>query len=311
MIEVRALTHDFDGVVAVDDASFQVAEGDVFGFIGPNGAGKTTTIRVLATLLKPTAGDAFIDGVSVSEDPQRVRGLIGYMPDVFGVYENITVREYLEFFAGAYDIPRHQRRATIGGVMELCDLLSLEHRMVANLSKGMKQRLCLAKVLVHDPKVLILDEPASGLDPRARIELRALVQELREMGKTILVSSHILSELGDICNTVGIIEQGRMLACGPMRDMAARLDAGRGDQVVRLRIIGACEVAETLLTQHPAVVAVSRRGEEIQVACTGDERTVSQMVRLLVEGGVEVCEVVRETADLESIFLHLTQGRVS
>ncbi|HEU5116113.1 MAG TPA: ABC transporter ATP-binding protein, partial [Isosphaeraceae bacterium] len=202
MIEVRNFTKHYGDFVAVDDLSFTINQGDIFGFIGPNGAGKSTTIRFLATLLRPTSGDGFIAGHSVVTEPMAVRRVIGFMPDDFGVYDGMKVWEFLDFFAVAYKIPRSQRKQIIGQVLELLDLTHKRNDYVNGLSKGMKQRLCLAKTLVHDPPVLILDEPASGLDPRARLEMKALLTELKSMGKTILVSSHILSELADFCTSI-------------------------------------------------------------------------------------------------------------
>ncbi len=222
-IRVRHLWHRYGNRDVVRDVSFEVQPGEIFGFIGPNGAGKTTTIRVMATLLEPMAGRVEIDGVDVAVDPNYVRKIIGYMPDHAGVYEGITVREYLEFFADAFGVVNI---GVVDAVIELTDLGNLQDRLVSALSKGMKQRLQLARILLHDPKVLILDEPASDLDPRARIEIRDLLLELRELGKTILLSSHILTELSDICTSVGILERGQLLAAGPIREIAARLEDG-------------------------------------------------------------------------------------
>ncbi len=221
-IRVRHLWHRFGGLDVLRDVDFEVAHGEIFGFIGPNGAGKTTTIRCMATLLEPMAGRVEIDGIDVAIDPDEVRRLIGYMPDHAGVYERITVREYLEFFADSYYVPT---LGVVDGVIELTDLGNLQHRLVATLSKGMKQRLGLARILLHDPKVLILDEPASDLDPRARIEIRDLLLELRELGKTILLSSHILTELSDVCTSVGILERGQLIVAGPIGEIAERLEA--------------------------------------------------------------------------------------
>ena len=214
MIEVINFTKRYGEFVAVDDLSFTIGKGEIFGFIGPNGAGKSTTIRFLATLLRPTSGEGRVDGHSVVADPMAVRRVIGFMPDNFGVYDGMKVWEFLDFFAVAYEIPRAYRKKIIGEVLELLDLTHKRDDYVNGLSKGMKQRLCLAKTLVHDPPVLILDEPASGLDPRARLEMKALLNELRGMGKTILISSHILSELADFCTSIGIIERGKLLAAG-------------------------------------------------------------------------------------------------
>jgi ABC-2 type transport system ATP-binding protein len=224
-IRVRHLWHRFGRFDVLRDVSFDVQHGEIFGFIGPNGAGKTTTIRVMATLLEPMAGRVEVDGLDVTIDPENVRKIIGYMPDHAGVYERVTVREYLEFFADAYRVPTAGTTyAVVDAVMELTDLTKLRDKLVVTMSKGMKQRLQLARTLLHDPKVLILDEPASDLDPRARIEIRDLLVELRAMGKTIFLSSHILTELADVCTSVAILERGRLVVAGPIHDIARRLE---------------------------------------------------------------------------------------
>jgi ABC-2 type transport system ATP-binding protein len=233
VIRVRGLSKRYGDFQAISRVSFDVEEGEIFGFIGPNGAGKTTTIRILATLMLPSAGSARILGWDVTEHPEKVRSALGYMPDRWGVYPDITVAEYLEFFAAAYGTPRRERAKVIGGVMELTDLTALRERLVEALSKGMKQRLCLAKTLIHDPRLLLLDEPADGLDPRARIELRELLRELAAMGKTIVISSHILTELSDLVTSVGIVEQGRLVMAGEVGTIIERLtgedDGDEGD----------------------------------------------------------------------------------
>jgi ABC-2 type transport system ATP-binding protein len=239
-IRVRHLWHRFGKADVLRDVSFDVQEGEIFGFIGPNGAGKTTTIRVMATLLEPMAGKVEIDGWDVTIDPQAVRKVIGYMPDHAGVYERVTVREYLEFFADAYQVPTAGTTyAVVDAVMELTDLTKLRDKLVATMSKGMKQRLQLARTLLHDPKVLILDEPASDLDPRARIEIRDLLVELRSMGKTIFLSSHILTELADVCTSVAILERGRLVVSGPITDIARRLQAAQAQQAAEAQAAGA------------------------------------------------------------------------
>ncbi|MGK3968867.1 ABC transporter ATP-binding protein [Sorangium sp. So ce118] len=226
-IRVRHLSHRFGSLDVLRDVTFDVGPGEIFGFIGPNGAGKTTTIRVMATLLEPMAGRVEIDGVDVTLDPAAVRRSIGYMPDHAGVYDRITVREYLEFFADAFRVPSLD---VVDAVLELTDLGKIQDRIVATMSKGMKQRLQLGRILLHDPKVLILDEPASDLDPRARIEIRDLLLELRSLGKTIFLSSHILTELSDVCTSIGILEKGRLVVAGPIGEIAARLEAVRAAQ---------------------------------------------------------------------------------
>ena len=228
-IRVRHLWHRFGNIDVLRDVTFDVAQGEIFGFIGPNGAGKTTTIRVMATLLEPMAGRVEVDGIDVTIDPTEVRHRIGYMPDHAGVYERITVREYLEFFADAFRVPSLN---VVDAVLELTDLGKIQDRVVATMSKGMKQRLQLGRILLHDPKVLILDEPASDLDPRARIEIRDLLLELKSLGKTIFLSSHILTELSDVCTSIAILEKGKLVVAGPIGEISTRLEAIRAAQAV-------------------------------------------------------------------------------
>ena len=244
-IRVRHLWHRFGKLDVLRDVSFEVGHGEIFGFIGPNGAGKTTTIRIMATLLEPLSGRVEVDGFDVSVDPEAVRKIIGYMPDHAGVYERVTVREYLEFFADSYRVAPDGNYSVVDAVMELTDLTKLSDKLVATMSKGMKQRLQLARTLLHDPKVLVLDEPASDLDPRARIEIRDLLVELRSMGKTIFLSSHILTELADVCTSVAILERGRLVVAGPITDIARRLEEAAAQrqqqQAVRAQVPNAAQ----------------------------------------------------------------------
>jgi ABC-2 type transport system ATP-binding protein len=340
-IRVRHLSHRYGAREVLRDVSFDVAHGEIFGFIGPNGAGKTTTIRVMATLLEPATGRVEIDGFDVAIDPDKVRRAIGYMPDHAGVYERITVREFLEFFADAYQVPDP---GVVDVVLELTDLRKLDGRLVAELSKGMKQRLQVARILLHDPKVLILDEPASDLDPRARIELRDLLLELRELGKTIFLSSHILTELSDVCTSVGILERGQLVVAGPIAalgeelarraqgDAAARavaaVPAGRplpaGEELLtpggaaiptatrrrlKLRVLGDSRLVVPLLAGGIGVHQVDPSpGGLLTVDYTGDERFVADVVRHLVGQGVGIIGVEPERNELERIFLEVTRG---
>jgi ABC-2 type transport system ATP-binding protein len=328
VIEVRGLVKSYEGFTAVKGISFDVSAGAVFGFIGPNGAGKTTTIRILATLLEPTSGRVRIDGHDVVDDPEAVRGVIGYMPDDFGVYDGITVQEYLDFFAAAYGLTRRQRATTVHDVMTLTDLVQHERKLVADLSKGMRQRLCLAKTLVHDPKVLILDEPANGLDPRARIELRALLKELSAMGKTIVISSHILTELSDVCTDVGIIERGELLAAGPIHEVEAQArgipaastepgEDGAPKAAPALRCgmkfasSAATERGEAVLLARPDVSLVERRGEkELAILFKGTEDELHKIVRAVVQDEIPLVGLSREEKDLEALFMAVTKGKV-
>ncbi len=312
MIRVHDLEKEYEGAQAVRKISFEIAAGDVFGFIGPNGAGKTTTMRILATLLEPSGGEAFVGGESVVDRPDAVRRLIGYMPDYYGVYEGVTVKEYLDFFAASYHIPRRERRTVVRDVMELTDLGKLSRKVVDGLSKGMKQRLCLAKTLVHDPKVLILDEPAAGLDPRARIELRILLKELQRLGKTIMISSHILTELADICNTVGIIEQGSLLAIGDIETIRRKLLPHR---VLTIRILGDADAltrAREIAAGCEACASAEAAGEStLRVIWTGEEREIYKLIRALVDQDVPIVGLFEEKANLEHLFMQITKGELA
>ncbi|HLV65027.1 MAG TPA: ABC transporter ATP-binding protein [Polyangiaceae bacterium] len=334
-IRVRDLSHRYGSHPVLSGVSFEVQPGEIFGFIGPNGAGKTTTIRVMATLLEPTHGTVEIDGIDVTLEPERVRRIIGYMPDHSGVYERITVREYLEFFADAYGLTD---AAVVDAVLELTELEKLETRLVAALSKGMKQRLQIARILLHDPKVLVLDEPASDLDPRARIEIRDLLLELAELGKTIFLSSHILTELSDVCTSVGIIERGRLVACGPIAEISERLARERGvaaeagapppshpelataggatvpsraHRRLKLRVLGSAEAVVPLLRGGGGVIDVEAgAGGQLNLVYVGEDRFVADVVRYLVEKGVGIVAVEPERNELERIFLEVTRGEL-
>jgi ABC-2 type transport system ATP-binding protein len=308
VIEVDNLTKNYDGHWAVRGVSFYVREGDIFGFIGPNGAGKTTSIRVISTLLEPTSGSVKVGGRNVVGDAEAVRRLIGFMPDNFGVYERITVWEYLDFFAAAYGIDRRQRAAAIDGIMELTDLKGLKDRLTGDLSKGMRQRLCLAKTLVHDPKVLILDEPANGLDPRARIEFRALLKELRSMGKTILISSHILTELSDVCTSVAILEKGKVVTSGSIESIKAALQPGLA---FKLNVLGGADAARAVLESFPNVSGVKVDGESLHFQFGAAREEIPDLVRALVARGVALVGLQEEKTDLEGLFMRLTKGEVS
>lgn len=314
MIDIRGVTKIYKELVAVNNLTLTVGQGDIFGFIGPNGAGKTTTIKILATLLKPTQGFALIGGYNVLTQPDDVKRIIGYMPDFFGVYDDMKVWEYLDFFAAAYKIPRDKRKKIIDDVLELTDLTHKKEDYVEALSRGMKQRLCLAKTLVHDPQVLLLDEPASGLDPRARIELRELLKELRRMGKTILISSHILTELADFVNTIGIIEQGTLLYAG---DVQAITDQLRGSRQVELRVkpetADRCEEILLQLAAAPPpqnIQGVERDGDafEIQLPLACEDWTFIN--ENLFGAGVKIVEIKEREIDLEDVFMKITKGIV-
>ena len=309
MIRVEALQKSFGARRVLDDLTFTVPPGEIFGFVGPNGAGKTTTIRILATLGAADAGLAEIGGINVASDPGEIRRVLGYMPDFFGVYDRLTAIEYLEFYASCHRVPRALRPRVASQLLELVNLADRSRDQVDTLSRGQKQRLGLARALVHDPSVLLLDEPASGLDPRARIEMRELVRELSRMGKTILISSHILPELEELCTHVGFIDGGRMVAAGPMADVRDRVAAGRrfrADLVPGVE--GALDAAALLLRGMAGVVAVEVLPDHILVTA-GDEFMEDQALAALIGAGVRVRAFAAVAGDLSDAFMRLTVGQ--
>jgi ABC-2 type transport system ATP-binding protein len=308
MIEVRNFTKVYGDFVAVSNLSFKIEAGEMFGFIGPNGAGKSTTIRFLATLLRATDGEAIVNGHSVTKDPIAVRKSVGYMPDNFGVYDGMKVWEFLDFFSVAYQIPRAKRKAIIGDVLELLDLTHKRDDFVNGLSRGMKQRLCLAKTLVHDPPVLILDEPSSGLDPRARLEVKALLKELRQMGKTILISSHILTELADCCTSIGIIERGQLLLHGPINVVYRQIQRNRHLDV---RFTGNLDAGISLIRSDPKVRNVQIDTRSCFVELEGDETDVQRLLRQLVNADCGLLSFAEKEPTLEDVFMMVTKGLVT
>jgi ABC-2 type transport system ATP-binding protein len=307
MIETKNLTKNYGNLTAVNDLNLTIQDGDIFGFIGPNGAGKTTTMRILVTLLEPTRGRAFINGLDVTRKGKQVRRLVGYMPDFMGVYDDLKVFEYLEFFAAAFGIERKKRKSIVEGVLELTDLQSKRSATVDSLSRGMQQRLGLARVLIHDPKVLILDEPASGLDPRARIEIRELLRELKRMGKTIMISSHILSELEEICDHIGIIEHGKLIFSGTMEEIRPRLGI---QSKVRVMVAGNQDKAIQLLSALPQIRHVQALGEQIVVTFQDGQDGDGIVARTLVNGDLDIISIQPERLKLDDAFLQLTKGIV-
>jgi ABC-2 type transport system ATP-binding protein len=306
-IQTIDLCKKYGALTALDHLSMTLEPGDVFGFIGPNGAGKSTTMKILTGLLQPTSGQAMILGKKVSENGDFVRRKVGYMPDSFGVYDDLKVSEYLEFFASAYHIPRAQRKRVVADVLELTDLKYKQDAFVDSLSRGMQQRLGLARVLVHDPPVLLLDEPASGLDPRARIEIRELLKELQGLGKTIMVSSHILSELGEFCNKLGIIERGKLLVVGTIDELIAR---ARATSAINLQVIGDPELAANVLREDPRITGVERSNNQLLVHLADPDMHHAFLIEKLVSRGVAIHSVTPEQVKLEDVFLRLTKGIV-
>ena len=312
IIEIHGLDKAYQkgGRLALNELNLTIEEGAVFGFIGPNGAGKITTMRILTTLLKPTAGQAWVAGCSIAKDPRGVRRAIGYMPDFFGVYDEMKVWEYLDFFAACYGIPAAQRDGISDDLLALVDLGHRRDDFVDSLSRGMKQRLCLARTLAHDPQVLVLDEPASGLDPRARIEIRELLRELHEMGKTIFFSSHILSEVADICTHIGVIEDGRLVAAGDMAEMQRRL---RPHRTVRVRLLKDPAGAQATLFGMEGIsnIRPAVENDELLFDFDGGDKALSAILTVLVRQDLGVVAFSQELGDLEEVFLQVTQGIVS
>jgi len=307
MIKARRLGKCYGGQAwALRDLDLVIERGDMFGLIGPNGAGKTTFIKILATLLEPTEGSAMVADLSVARNALAVRRRIGYLPDSFGVYEEMKVLEYLEFFAASYGLRNPQRNQIVDGVLQLTDLGGKRDELIRALSRGMQQRLGLARVLVHDPDVLLLDEPASGLDPRARIEIRALLKELRRMGKTILISSHILADIADLCNKIGLIEKGRLLYAGAVDDAIARV---RGAELWLVEVADEMERAAEVLKREPGVESVASRNGQLVVTVNGADPV--EIPRALLREGLRLRGFRREDVSLEEAFLRLTKGEVS
>jgi ABC-2 type transport system ATP-binding protein len=308
MIELRNFGKEYGDFTAVANLNLKIAAGEMFGFIGPNGAGKSTTIRFLATLLRASRGEGFVNGHSVTRDPIAVRRSVGYMPDNFGVYDGMKVWEFLDFFAVAYQVPQSRRKAVLTDVLELLDLGHKRDDFVNGLSRGMKQRLCLAKTLVHDPPVLILDEPTSGLDPRARLEIKALFRELRKMGKTILISSHILTELADCCTSIGIIERGQLLLEGPIDKVYRQIQRHRNLEV---RFAGDPEAGISLIRSDPKVRELVQNARNCTVEYDGDEAAVQRLLRQLVAADCGLVSFGDKEPTLEDVFMLVTKGLVS
>jgi len=315
-VEVKNLKRYFGTTKAVDDISFSFESGQIFGFIGPNGAGKTTTMRILATLDEPTAGDATIDGVSICEVPESARRLVGFMPDSLPTHRDISVHEYLDFFARAYGITQPQRDQTVESMEEFTNLLGIREKTLNALSKGMKQRVSLARAIIHDPPLLILDEPAAGLDPRARVELRELLKVLAQQGKAILISSHILTELAEICDGAVIIEHGKIVAAGTM-DQIMR-GGGRDGEAeaeprikISIRPLVSAEALHKALLEMPHVIEAHVAERHVEAEIAGTEETACDLLVELIRKDFKIIEFMQRRAALEEIFMTMTRGEVS
>jgi len=307
IVETINLTKKYGELVALNNLRLNIKEGECFGYIGPNGAGKTTTIKILATLLQPTWGEARICGHVIGYESRMIRPLIGYVPDFFGAYNDMVVQEYLEFFASAYGITGQQRRRIVGDILDLTDLAYKRESLVDGLSRGMKQRLSIARVLLHDPKVLLLDEPASGLDPRARIEIRELLKELHRMGKTIVISSHILHELAELCSTVGIIEKGELLFHGSVKEVTRRAQMGTR---LRVGVASQLERAAKIVERLEPVKSVQQNDGRLIVELKTEIHDFTFLTRALIEHRLAITELHEEEVNLETAFLRLTKGIV-
>jgi ABC-2 type transport system ATP-binding protein len=304
MVHVDNLTKRYKGTLAVDQLTMEIPAGEIFGFVGANGAGKTTTMRIIAGLLAPTSGKVYIDGVDVSKYPLQVKKQIGYMPDFFGVYDDLKVSEYMDFYAGLQGIPKNSVAGLIDSLLELVRLTHKKDAYVDTLSRGMKQRLCLARSLIHDPKFLILDEPASGLDPRARVEMKEILKELRTMGKTVLISSHILPELSELCTSIGIIDSGKLIASGSVSEIVEKLSrSGK----VKIKVAGQEEEAVRVLMEIPGIGSISSVSDLIEVDVSGGNEACVKILKILVEKGIPVISFQPVESSLESVFMHLTE----
>lgn len=307
MIEIVGLTKKYGSFYALQDLNLTIEEGTVFGFVGANGAGKSTTFSILATLLQPTAGDAFINGMSVTKNAHEVRKQIGYMPDFFGVYDQLKANEYLDFYGASYGIAPKEREVLIPKLLELVNLSHKRYDYVDLLSRGMKQRLCLARALIHDPKILILDEPASGLDPRARVEMRDILKELKSMGKTILISSHILPELAEMCDSIGVIDSGKLIAQGSVHEIQAHLQS---EKVLKVKIAGPTQEAMAFFENDPLVSKLIEKPEKqsIEFLYRGTEEDQIRLLRQAMERSLPIVSFAEEETDLEDVFMAITKG---
>lgn len=304
MIKITGLTKSFGKTKALQGLNLTIPGGQVYGLIGPNGAGKTTAMSILATLLPADSGIAMVNGLDVSLEPKKVRRVIGYMPDFFGVYDGLTAREYLSFFAAAYHISEDKHAKLVDELLELVNLRGKADAYVDNLSRGMKQRLALARCLVHDPQVLILDEPASGLDPRARAEVKEILRQLKNMGKTVLISSHILPELAEICDQVGILENGRLVASGPVAEITA---GGQGARIINVAVTDLLPELLNYLRQYPGVLSVEESANNARMVFKGDRTAQSAMLKELIQQGYPVLQFAEQRGSLEDAFMAVTR----
>lgn len=305
MLEVNNLVKTYGKFTAVNDLSFKIEKGSIFGFVGPNGAGKTTTMKIMAGLMRATKGSITIDGDDITKNPSLLKDKIGYMPDFFGVYDNLKVREYMDFYAGAYYIPFSERTELIDNLLEIVNLTEKKEFYVDSLSRGMKQRLCLARSLIHDPEILILDEPASGLDPRARVEMKDVLKQLGSMGKTIIISSHILPELAEMCTEIGIIDHGVMQAQGTVLQIMRMLSKKR---IISIKPLSGMENLLNLLKESPNVSNINENEDNIEISFDGEDNEVADLLTKIIKADIPVVAFKEKDGDLEEIFMQITGG---
>ena len=307
MIELRNLVKQYGKFTAVDHLDLTIPDGSIFGFVGPNGAGKTTTMRMMAGLLRATDGSILLNDVDMTKNATLLRSKIGYMPDFFGVYDNLKVTEYMDFYAGTYEIPYKERDAIIHNLLEIVDLSHKKEAYVDSLSRGMKQRLCLARSLVHDPDLLILDEPASGLDPRARIEMKEVLKQLQVMGKTVVISSHILPELAEMCTEVGIINHGKVATQGTVQEIMRKLTQKR---IIHVKFMGDAQPVIKILQQMPMIQNIEEQTTDVQFAFDGTEEQLADVLKQLVVADIPVLSFQEKEGNLEEIFMQVTGGKM-
>ncbi len=312
MIKIENLTKKYGNFLALDNLNLSIERGEIFGFVGPNGAGKTTTMRIMCGLLKATSGNVFIDNIDALKRPEDIKRKIGYVPDFFGVYDNLKVIEYMEFYGYMYGMNKKTVDEIAEGLLELVNLSDKRDVYVDGLSRGMKQRLCVARALIHNPELLILDEPNSGLDPRARFEMKEILKNLGSMGKTIIISSHILPELSELCTSIGIINHGKMVVSGKIDEI---MNGNEGSRPVKLKgYIDGLEKQESdervssILLEQPDVTKVKQMEDEFEVYFAGDDRKMAELLKRLIDAGISVSHYYREKDDLESLFLNITGG---
>lgn len=305
MLQISSLIKNYGSFRAVDNLNLVVEDSNIFGFVGPNGAGKTTVMKIMSGLLRPTSGKVVINDIDVSQNPRALKEQIGYMPDFFGVYDNLKVDEYMDFYAGTYYIPYRERKETINNLLEIVNLIDKRDSYVDSLSRGMKQRLCLARSLVHDPKLLILDEPASGLDPRARVEMKEVLKQLKSLGKTIIISSHILSELAELSSIVGIIDKGKMIAQGTILEITKLMSKRRR---MFLKNIGKTEQLIIMLKEQPLVSEITENAQDIEFNFEGDDNEIAKLIKYIVSNDIPIVSFKEKEGNLEDIFMRLTEG---